>query len=374
MTKRDYYEVLEISKNATDEEIKKSYRRLAKKYHPDLNKGDKAAEEKFKEISEAYEVLMDKTKRAKYDQYGHAGINSQFGRGGFEWSNFTHFSDLEDIFGGGFGGGGFGDSIFDIFFGSSSQRTGGYRPQRGRDLKTSISITLEEAYNGTKKSLKMNKGIKCSECQGSGSKGGAPPKVCPACGGTGRIQARKETVFGTFATVTQCNTCGGRGKVIIEKCPKCSGTGSVRGEKTINIDIPKGIENGTTLRISQEGETGSLGGPPGDLYVEIVILPHPKFKREGADLVYNATIGIAQATLGYSLNIPTMDGKANIKIPPGTQPDTILRLKGKGMPRLRGFGTGDLLVKVKVEIPKNLSNEEKELIRKYAKIRNEDIS
>ena len=373
MTKRDYYEVLEINKNATDDEVKKSYRRLAKKYHPDLNKGDKAAEEKFKEISEAYEVLMDKNKRANYDKHGHAGVNSQFGREGFEWSNFTHFSDLEDIFGGGFGGGGFGDSIFDIFFGPSGQREG-YRPQRGRDLKTGISITLEEAYTGTKKSLKMTKGLKCSDCQGTGSKGGSPPKVCPACGGAGRVQARRNTVFGTFATVTACNTCGGRGKVIVEKCPKCSGSGSVRGEKTINIDIPKGIEDGSTLRITQEGETGSVGGAPGDLYVEIRITPHNKFKREGADLVFAQSIGIAQATLGCSLSVPTIDGKASVKVPAGTQPETVLRLKGKGMPKLRGFGTGDLLVKIKVEIPKSLTSEEKDLLKKYAQIRRENLN
>jgi len=373
MTKRDYYEVLEINKNATDDEIKKSYRRLAKKYHPDLNKGDKSAEEKFKEISEAYEILMDKNKRSNYDKYGHAGTNNQFGREGFEWSNFTHFSDLEDIFGGGFGGAGFGDSIFDIFFGSPGQRQGGYRQQRGRDLKTGISITLEEAFNGTKKSIKMTKGLKCPECQGSGSKGGSPPKVCPACGGAGRVQARRDTLFGTFATVTQCNTCGGRGKVIVEKCPKCSGTGSVRGDKTITLDIPKGIENGTTLRISQEGEMGSVGGAAGDLYVEIQVLPNSNFKREGSDLVYTATIGVAQAALGYSLSVPTIDGKANVKVPAGTQPDTILRLKGKGMPKLRGFGTGDLLVKVKVEIPKNLTSEEKDLIKKYAQKRGETL-
>jgi len=374
MTKRDYYEVLEITKNATDDEIKKSYRRLAKKYHPDLNKGDKAAEEKFKEISEAYEILMDKTKKANYDKYGHAGVNSQFGREGFEWSNFTHFSDLEDIFGGGFGGGGFGNSIFDIFFGSSGQRGGTYRPQRGRDLKTGISITLEEAYTGTKKSLKMTKGVKCSDCQGTGSKGGSPPKVCPACGGAGRVQARRDTVFGTFATVTACNTCGGRGKVIVEKCPKCSGSGSVRGEKTISLDIPKGIEEGSTLRITQEGETGSVGAPAGDLYVEIRIVPHSNFKREGADLVYAQSIGIAQATLGCSLSVPTIDGKANVKVPAGTQPETTLRLKGKGMPKLRGFGTGDLLVKIKVEIPKNITSEEKDLLKKYAQLRKENLS
>ncbi len=374
MTKRDYYEVLEIKKNATDDEIKKSYRRLAKKYHPDLNKGDKSAEEKFKEISEAYEVLMDKNKRANYDSYGHAGVNSQFGREGFDWSNFTHFSDLEDIFGGGFGGGGFGDSIFDIFFGSSGQRSDTYRPQRGRDLKTGISITLEEAYTGTKKSLKMTKGLKCSDCQGTGSKGGSPPKVCPACGGAGRVQARRNTVFGTFATVTTCNTCGGRGKVIVEKCPKCSGGGRVRGEKTISIDIPKGIEDGSTLRIPQEGEIGSLGGPPGDLYVEIRILQNSNFKREGADLVYSQSIGMIQATLGCSLVVPTIDGKANVKVPAGTQPDTILRLKGKGMPKLRGFGTGDLLVKIKVIIPKNLTSEERDMLKKYAQLKGESIN
>jgi len=373
MTKRDYYEVLEINKNATDGEIKKAYRRLAKKYHPDLNKGDKAAEEKFKEISEAYEVLMDKTKKSNYDKYGHAGVNSQFGREGFEWSNFTHFSDLEDIFGGGFGGG-FGDSIFDIFFGSSGQRGGSYRPQRGRDLKTGITITLEEAYSGTKKSIKMVKGLKCSDCQGTGSKGGSPPKVCPACGGSGRVQARRDTVFGTFATVTTCNTCGGRGKVIVEKCPKCNGSGSVRGEKTISIDIPKGIEDGSTLRVSQEGEMGSVGGSAGDLYVEIRILSHKHFKREGPDLVYPQSIGIVQAALGCSLSVPTIDGKASVKVPAGTQPDTILRLKGKGMPKLRGFGTGDLLVKIKVEVPKNLSSEEKDILKKYAQIRREEIS
>ncbi len=374
MTKRDYYDVLEIKKNATDDEIKKSYRRLAKKYHPDLNKGDKSAEEKFKEISEAYEVLMDKNKRANYDSYGHAGVNSQFGREGFDWSNFTHFSDLEDIFGGGFGGGGFGDSIFDIFFGSSGQRSDTYRPQRGRDLKTGISITLEEAYTGTKKSLKMTKGLKCSDCQGTGSKGGSPPKVCPACGGAGRVQARRNTVFGTFATVTTCNTCGGRGKVIVEKCPKCSGGGRVRGEKTISIDIPKGIEDGSTLRIPQEGEIGSLGGPPGDLYVEIRILQNSNFKREGSDLVYSQSIGMVQATLGCSLAVPTMDGKANVKVPAGTQPDTILRLKGKGMPKLRGFGTGDLLVKIKVEIPKNLTSEERDMLKRYAQLKGETIN
>ena len=202
----------------------------------------------------------------------------------------------------------------------------------------------------------------------------SPPKVCPACGGSGRVQARRETVFGTFATVTACNTCGGRGKVIVEKCPKCGGSGSVRGEKTINIDIPKGIEDGTTLRVSQEGEMGSLGGPPGDLYVEIRVLPHSNFKREGADLVYSQSISMAQAALGCSLSVPTIDGKANVKVPPGTQPDTILRLKAKGMPKLRGFGTGDLLVRIKVEIPKNLTSEEKDILKKYAQIRREEIN
>lgn len=374
MAKRDYYEILELSKNATEEEIKKSYRRLAKKYHPDLNKGDKSAEEKFKEISEAYEVLMDKNKKANYDQYGHAGVNNNFGREGFEWNHFTHFSDLEDIFGRGFGSGGFGDSIFDIFFGSSGQRGETYRPQRGRDLKTSLSITLEEAYTGIKKSIKMTKGLKCSECHGTGSKGGLPPKVCPACGGSGRIQSRKDTVFGTFATVTVCNTCGGRGKVIVEKCHKCGGTGSVRGEKTISIDIPKGVENGNTLRIPQEGEMGSVGGPPGDLFVEIRILPHNIFKRENADLIYSQSIGIAQAALGCSLSVPTIGGRANVKVPAGTQPDTILRLKGKGMPKLRGYGSGDLLIKIIVEIPKNMTSEEKDLLKKYAQIRKENIN
>lgn len=373
MDKRDYYDILEIKKDSTNEEIKKAYRRLAKKYHPDLNKGDKIAEEKFKEISEAYEVLMDKNKRTNYDKYGHSGVGSQFGREGFDWSNFTHFSDLEDIFGGGFGSGGFGDSIFDIFFGSSGQRQS-YRPYRGRDLKTSISITLEEAYSGTKKSLKMNKGLKCSDCQGIGSKGGSPPKTCSNCGGTGRVQARKDTFFGTFATVTACNTCKGKGKVILEKCLKCSGTGSVRGEKTISLDIPKGVEDGNTLKMSQEGEMGTEGGPPGDLYVEIRILPHSIFKREGPDLIYTKSIGISQASLGCSLSIPTMEGTAKVKVPSGTQPETVLRLKGKGMPKLRGFGSGDLLIKIKVEIPKNLTSEEKDLLKKYAQIKGETIN
>lgn len=356
-TKRDYYESLGVSKEADASEIKKAYRKLAMKYHPDRNPGDKEAEEKFKEISEAYEVLSDETKRRNYDQFGHDGVNGQgFGGFGGQGQGFGGFEDMfGDIFGDMFGGG----------FGSSRARRRG--PQRGADIRHSITITFEEAAFGKKASIKVNRSEECEECNGTGAKPGTSKKTCPTCNGTGEVRSVQRTPFGNIASSRTCSECDGTGEVIETPCSKCHGRGSNRKVKTIEVDIPAGIDDGQMIKLSGQGEVGEKGAPRGDLYLIVNVKPHSLFTREGNDIHFEMPITFVQAALGDEIEVPTLDGKVQYKIPEGTQTGTVFRLKEKGIPRLRGKSRGDQYVKVTVEIPKKLNDKQKDLLREFAK-------
>ena len=365
---KDYYKILGVSRNASQEEIKQAYRKLALKWHPDRNPDNrKEAEERFKEISEAYEVLSDPEKRKIYDAYGYDAARQSFGSGGFQWSNFTHFEDLQDIFNG-FGiddilrGFGFGD-VFDYRRGGRSSR-----PRRGRDQEVQVTISLEDAYKGIEKTINVQRYETCSVCNGSGAAPGSAPIVCPQCGGKGVITRSA----GFFAMQTTCPRCGGVGQVINKPCPNCSGAGYAPVTRRIKVKIPAGIEDGTHLRLAGEGEQVK-GGRPGNLYVLVRIAPHPIFERRDKDIYVKQKISMYQAALGCEVEVPTLSGKAKVKVPPGTQPGAKLRLKGKGMPNVRGGSPGDQYVEIVVEIPKSLSSKEKELLREIAKIRGEDI-
>jgi len=359
LSKRDYYEVLGVPKDASEDEIKKKYRKLARKHHPDLNPDNKEeAEEKFKEVSEAYEVLMDKDKRARYDRFGHEGVFNQ-GGGGFQWSDFTHYEDISDIFGD------LGGSIFDMFFGGGGRSR--QRSNKGADLRYDISISLKDAFKGLEKVLSLNKNIECSECGGSGAKKGTSPTTCPKCKGSGQVQVVRSTPFGRFASVSLCDRCHGRGSIIEDPCPKCRGNGHVPGNKKIKVKVPAGIEDGSHIRITGEGNPSSSGGQPGDLYVVVHVETDPKFKRDGTELLYELDISYPQATLGDEVDVETIDGKVKMKIPPGTQHGKIFRLRGKGMPGLRSGRRGDQHVRVSIDVPLTLTNEQKELITKLGK-------
>jgi molecular chaperone DnaJ len=362
---KDYYAVLGISKNATPDEIKRAYRKLAQQYHPDVAKIDrKEAEEKFKTISEAYEVLMDPEKRKNYDTYGSEGVN--FGGSGFDWSNFTHFQDIGDIFsniGFSFGGGG---SIFDAFFGSSRQRRGNYA-EAGASLQYDLDITLEEVNSGGSRSVELPRAVACTECIGTGAAKGKL-ESCPTCNGKGQMTHRQNALGGNFVTVRTCQTCGGRGKVIREKCHACDGRGKVNKISKLEVQIPRGADDGTHLRIAGAGEPGINGGPPGDLYVVLHVAEHKHFRREAENLFYVTEVPFTLAALGGDIEVPTMDGKAKLQIPAGTQPGATLRMAGLGVPRMRGRGNGDLFVAVKVRIPRKLSSEQKELLHKFDSI------
>ena len=358
-TKRDYYDVLGVGKSADASEIKKAYRKLAMKYHPDKNPGDKEAEEKFKEINEAYEVLSDETKRRNYDQFGHEGVNGQGfgGAGGFGGQGFGGFDDIfGDIFGDMFGGG---------FGGGSRQRRRG--PERGADIKQRISISFEEAAFGKKVQVKINRSEECDQCHGSGAKPGTSKKTCPTCHGSGQVQSVQRTPFGNIASTRTCSTCNGEGEVIDSPCTKCHGKGSIRKTKTIEVDIPAGIDAGQMIKLSGQGELGTRGGPRGDLYIEVDVKSHSIFTREGYDVYLEMPITFAQATLGDKIQVPTLDGKVEYEIPEGTQTGTVFRLKGKGITKLRSNVRGDQYVKVTVEIPKNLNDKQKDLVRQFAK-------
>jgi len=356
--KRDYYEVLGVGRNASKEEIKKAYRKLAMKYHPDMNKDDpKKAEEKFKEISEAYEVLVDDEKRARYDQFGHEGVQSAFRTGGFDWSDFTHFADISDIFGD-LGGFGFGGSIFDQFFGRSARRG----PQEGRSLRYDIEISIEEAARGVEKEIRVPHSVACKTCEGAGAKSG-DMKTCPTCKGSGQIQRGQRRGYTSFVTITNCPTCRGTGKQVLKKCPDCDGAGVTQTTSTIKVSVPKGADEGMRLRIRGAGEASPNGGQPGDLYIVVHIAEHPVFTRDGNDLWVEAPISFAQAALGAEIKVPTLDGDALVTIPAGTQTGTVFRLKGRGMPDLRGYSTGDQFVKVVVVTPTKLTPQQKELLR-----------
>ena len=352
--KRDYYEVLGVSKGASDDEIKKAYKKMARKYHPDLNPDNKEAEEKFKEVNEAYEVLSDSDKKARYDQYGHAGVDPNFGAGaGFDGS--FDFGDLGDIFGSFFGGG----------FGGG-RRSNPNAPQRGESIRLSLTIGFEEAAFGCEKEVSVERMEQCGTCGGNGCAAGTTPEVCPDCHGTGQVQVRRQTPMGVFATSSPCGRCGGKGKIIHQPCHDCRGTGSVRKRKTIKASIPAGIDNGQTISIRGQGHTGKNGGPAGDLLITITVRPHELFRREGTSILCEAPITFAQAVLGAELEIPTIDGKVKYDLPEGTQSGTTFRLKGKGIPSINGRGRGDQYVTVYIETPRNLNKEQKEALKKFA--------
>ncbi len=352
--KRDYYEVLGISKGASEDEIKKAYKKMARKYHPDLNPDNKEAEEKFKEVNEAYEILSDPGKKARYDQYGHAGVDPNFGAGaGFDGG--FDFGDLGDIFGSFFGGG----------FGGG-RRTNPNAPQRGESIRLSLTISFEEAAFGCSKEVTVERMEQCGTCSGSGCAAGTTPEVCPECHGSGQVQVRRQTPMGVFATSAPCGRCGGKGRIIHQPCPDCKGTGAVRKRRTIKASIPAGIDNGQTISIRGQGHTGKNGGPAGDLLITITVRPHELFRREGTSVLCEAPITFAQAVLGAELEIPTIDGKVKYELPEGTQTGTTFRLKGKGIPSINGRGRGDQYVTVYIETPRSLNREQKDALKKFA--------
>ena len=355
--KRDYYEVLGVSRGASEDEIKKAYKKMARKYHPDLNPGDKTAEEKFKEVNEAYEVLSDADKKARYDQYGHAGVDPNFGAGGFGggFDGSFDFGDLGDIFGSFFGGG----------FGGG-RRTNPNAPQRGESIRMSIAISFEEAAFGCEKAVTVERYETCDTCHGNGCAPGTSPEVCPDCHGTGTVQVRRQTPMGVFATSSPCPKCGGKGRIIHQPCKDCRGSGMVRKKKTIQASIPAGIDNGQTISIRGQGNAGKNGGPAGDLLITITVRPHELFRREGTSVLCEAPITFTQAVLGAELEIPTIDGKVKYTLPEGTQSGTTFRLKGKGITSINGRGRGDQYVTVYIETPKNLNKEQKEALKKFA--------
>lgn len=357
MAKRDYYEVLGVQKSASADEIKSAYRKLALKYHPDRNPGDKEAEEKFKEAAEAYSVLSDPDKRSRYDQFGHAGVDGGGGFGGGQGMNMDDiFSQFGDIFGSFFGGGGgFGG------FGGG-QRTG-RRVARGSNLRIKVKLTLEEIDKGCEKKIKVNKYVACKECGGSGAKNNKY-ETCSHCHGTGVVTEVRRTILGQMQTQSPCPHCGGEGRIIKDKCPHCHGDGIVKEEEIITINIPAGVADGMQLSISGRGNAAPRGGVPGDLIVVIEELPHDQFERSDNNLYHSVFITYAQAAMGATIEVPTLSGKAKIKIEQGTPSGKVLRLKGKGLPEVNGYGRGDLLVCVNVWVPKSVTKEEKELLEK----------
>ena len=362
MAKRDYYEVLGVDKSASAEEIKKAYRKMAVKYHPDKNPGDKAAEEKFKEAAEAYSVLSDADKKAKYDQFGHAGVD---GAGPDFSGGFGNLNDiLNDLFGGGFGGfgGGFGGfSGFGGGFGGNQQRQ--QRVYRGRDIRVRVKLTLEEIAKGVEKEISIEKSVPCSECGGKGAKNSSDIKTCPGCNGTGQVQRVVNSFLGQTVTYSTCQQCGGEGKIISNPCRSCGGTGLVRKRETIKVKIPAGVEAGMQLTIQGEGHAAKNNGINGDLLVVIEEQAHPDLKRDGNNLYYTKVISMPDAVLGAEVEIPCLDGKHKIKVEPGTQSGEVVRLRGKGLPTVNGYGgTGDLYVKIAVWIPRKLDKEDKAAI------------
>ena len=362
VSKRDYYELLGVERSASPEDVKKAYRKLAMKYHPDKNPGDQEAENKFKEISEAYEILSSPEKKQRYDQFGHAGVNGNGAGGGFEGF-------------GGFGGGGFDDIFGDIFEmfggGGGGRRRSG--PQKGADIKYEGTVTFEEAAFGTEKTIEFHKNDHCDTCKGSGAKPGTSKKTCSQCNGAGEIRYAQRTPLGQIVNVKTCNQCNGTGEQIETPCTTCHGKGKVRKHKKIKINIPAGVDNGNIIPIRGEGEPGAKGGPSGDLYVVIRVLPHKLFVRDGYDIICEMPITFVQATLGDELEVPTLEGRVKYKIPEGTQSGTVFRLKQKGVQHPKGYGKGDQYVKIIVEIPKKLSEKQKDILKQFAAEGGEDV-
>ena len=366
--KRDYYEVLGVSKGASDDEIKKAYRKLAKKYHPDMNPGDKEAEAKFKEVNEAYSILSDSEKRARYDQFGHAGVDPNYGAGG-PGGGFGGFDmgdiDLGDIFGAFFGGG------FGGFGGSSSGRRNG--PQKGESLRASLTITFEEAAFGCEKEINLNRTEECEACHGSGAEPGTTAETCPDCRGTGVVRVQQRTGGFAFSSTAPCSRCRGTGKIIHTPCKACGGSGSVKKSKRVTVSIPAGIDDGQAISLRGQGNAGKNGGPAGDLIVAVHVKPHPQFHRDGTTVLYEQPVTFYQAVMGAELEIPTIDGKVKYNLPAGTQTGTTFRLRGKGIPELRGRGRGDQYVTVRVQVPTSLNGEQKEALRAFAEAMGEDV-
>lgn len=357
--KRDYYDVLGVGRQAEADEIKKAYRKLARQYHPDANP-DPAAAEKFKEINEAYEVLSDQDKRARYDQFGHDAA-----QGGFGGQSPFGQGDM----------GGFGD-IFDMFFGGGMAR-GGQRqrgPQQGADLRYDIDISFEEAAFGVEKEIELTRIESCPTCHGSGARPGTQPQVCKHCGGTGQVQRVQNTAFGRFVTGAPCDVCHGTGRIITDPCSECGGTGAVRRKRKLSVKIPAGVDTGSRLRMSGEGEGGERGGPAGDLYIVINVRPHKLFRRDGDDVILDHPITFVQAALGAEIDVPTLDGPVSLKVPEGTQTGTTFRLRGKGITHLRGYGRGDQHVRVHIAVPRKLTDKQRESLREFGKLLGNEVS
>ncbi|MDP4852747.1 MAG: molecular chaperone DnaJ [Saprospiraceae bacterium] len=357
MAKRDYYEVLGVSKSADAAELKKAYRKLAVQYHPDRNPDDKIAEDKFKEAAEAYEVLSDPDKKAKYDRYGHAAVD---GQGGFSGGGMTMddiFSQFGDVF---------GDSGFGSFFGGGGggAASGRQRGQKGTNLRIKVSLTLEEIAHGVHKKIKVKKEVACNSCNGSGAKDSSSVKVCNTCGGNGVVRQVRNTFLGQMQTTVTCPTCNGSGKIISSFCGGCKGSGTSHGEETIDIDIPAGVESGMQLSMRSRGNAGQKGGPAGDLIINIEEKEHEFLQRDGQNILFEQFLSFADASIGTQVEVPTLDGKVRIKIPPGTQSGKIFRLQDKGLPTVQGYGKGDQLIHVNVWTPKKLTQEERDLLEK----------
>ncbi|MCD8117408.1 MAG: molecular chaperone DnaJ [Oscillospiraceae bacterium] len=363
--KRDYYEVLGVQKSASEDEIKKAYRRIAKECHPDLHPGDKDAEARFKEANEAYDILSDPDKKAKYDQYGFAGVDPNYGAGG---GGFTgDFGDLGDIFGDIFSafGGGFGGSRS-----TGSSRNG---PRRGESLRVRLTLSFEEAVFGCKKDINITKIDQCPDCKGSGCQPGTTPEVCPDCKGSGVVRTQQRTAFGVFQSTNPCSKCGGTGKIIHSPCSRCRGNGMIRVQKTLNVTIPAGIDDGESVSLQGQGNAGANGGPAGDLLVQIQVRPSPTFEREGTSIYVTKTLSFVQAALGTEIEVPTLDGPVSLNIPAGTQTGSVFRLQGKGVPSIRGSLRGDQYVTIDLETPKHLSARQKELLEEFAELSGQKV-
>lgn len=368
---KDYYEVLGVGKDAGQDDIKKAFRQLAKKHHPDANPGDKGAEARFKEINEAYEVLSDPAKRSNYDAYGNPNgpfANPGSGGGGSAGDPFGR------VFGD-FGGIPFGDlfgNVEEIFGGGRRRSDTG--PQRGEDLETEVEITLEDAFSGVERDIRIPRVEQCGRCGGSGAEPGTKVTSCPACHGTGQVKSSRSTILGSFVTVAPCARCGGTGKVVEKPCRECGGKGQVSATRTVTVTIPAGADSGLRLRLLDQGNAGHRGGRTGDLYVLVFVRRHPKFERQGDDLILDQMISFPLAAIGGSTRIPTIEGEAEMEVPAGTQPGSVIRMRGKGMPRLRSKGRGDMLIRVNVKVPSKIGGREKEILKELGSLEGETFA